>query len=137
MTDVQRDEFLSDVRVAVLVIERADKGPLCAPVWYRYAEGAFEVSMEGDSAKAALLRRAGRASICVQDESPPYRYVTAEGPVTVEDVGGQQRHDLVLELACRYLGDEQGAGYADGYSPEEDGGVLMTLRPRRWQTVAY
>lgn len=137
MTDAQRDNFLSDARVAVLVIERADKGPLCAPVWYRYVDGSFEVTMEDSSAKAALLRRAGRASICIQDESPPYRYVTAEGAVTVEALGGPERHNLILEIATRYLGDEDGRRYADGFSPDEEGGALMTLRPRRWHTAAY
>ena len=137
MTDAQRDGFLCEVRVAVLVIERADKGPLCAPVWYRYVDGSFEVSMEGDSAKAVLLRRAARASICIQDESPPYRYVTAEGPITVEALAGPERHDMVLELATRYLGDEAGRQYADGFSPDDASGGIMTLRPRHWQTMMY
>ena len=137
MTDAQRDEFLSDVWVAVLVIERANKGPLCAPVWYRYVDGSFEVTMEDASAKAVLLRRAGRAGICIQDESPPYKYVTAEGPVTVTALGGPERHNLVLEMATRYLGEEAGRRYAEGFSPDEEGGALMTLRPRRWQTTMY
>lgn len=137
MTDVQRYEFLTDVRVAVLVIERSDKGPLCAPVWYRYVDGTFEVTMEDDSAKAVLLRRSGRASICVQDESPPYSYVTVEGSVTVESLAGPRRHNLILEMATRYLGDEAGRHYAEGFSPDDDSGALMTLRPRRWQTAMY
>ncbi|MBO66395.1 MAG: pyridoxamine 5'-phosphate oxidase, partial [Actinobacteria bacterium] len=33
MTTSERDDFLSEVRVGVLAIERDDKGPLCAPVW--------------------------------------------------------------------------------------------------------
>ena len=137
MSDTQRDAFLDEVRVAVLVIERADKGPLCAPVWYRYDDGAFQISMENDSAKAVLLRRAGRASLCVQDESIPYRYVTAEGPVEVEVISGEVRHGLVREMASRYLGDELGRQYADGFPPELEGGALVTLRPRRWRTEMY
>ena len=137
MSDTQRDSFLNEVRVAVLVIERADKGPLCAPVWYRYADGVFQISMENDSAKAVLLRRAGQASLCVQDESMPYRYATAEGPVEVEVISGEVRHELVRELASRYLGDELGGQYADGYPPELEGGALVTLRPRRWRTEMY
>ena len=137
MSDTQRDAFLDEVRVAVLVIERADKGPLCAPVWYRYTDGAFQISMENDSAKAVLLRRAGRAGVCVQDESMPYRYVTAEGPVQVKVISGEVRHELVREMASRYLGDELGLQYADGYPPELEGGVLVTLRPRRWRTEIH
>ena len=137
MSNTQRDRFLQEVRVAVLAIERTDKAPLCAPVWYRYVNDSFQVSMEGDSAKSLLLQRAGRASICIQDESPPYKYVTAEGHVTVEALGGQTRYELVLELASRYLGDEDGVRYAKGYPPDRDGGVLVTLHPHRWQTTMY
>ena len=137
MSDTQRDSFLNEVRVAVLVIERADKGPLCAPVWYRYADGVFQISMENDSAKAVLLRRAGRAGLCVQDESMPYRYVTAEGPVQGKVISGEGRHELVREMASRYLGDELGRQYADDYPPELEGGALVTLRPRRWRTEMH
>ncbi|MEE2768480.1 MAG: pyridoxamine 5'-phosphate oxidase family protein [Actinomycetota bacterium] len=137
MSDVERDEFLDEVRVAVLVIERIDKGPLCAPVWYHYAEGVFHISMENDSTKAILLRRAGRASLCIQDESVPYRYVTAEGPVEVEVISGQVRHDLVHRMASRYLGDELGERYADNFPPDLEGGALVNLHPRRWRTEVY
>ena len=85
MTEPERDNFLGEVRVGVLAIERADKGPLCAPVWYRYSsETGFEIAMAYASAKSILLRRHGAATICVQDEQLPYRYVTAEGEVSVE-----------------------------------------------------
>ena len=137
MSDAERDEFLGEVRVAVLVIERVDKGPLCAPVWYHYAEGVFHISMEDDSTKAILLRRAGRASLCIQDESVPYRYVTAEGPVEVGEISGQVRHDLVHKMASRYLGNELGGRYADNFPPDLEGGALVTVRPRRWRTEVY
>ena len=74
MTEPERDNFLGEVRVGVLAIERADKGPLCAPVWYRYSsETGFEIAMAYASAKSILLRRHGAATICVQDEHLPYR----------------------------------------------------------------
>ena len=93
--------------------------------------------MKNDSARAMSLRRAGRASLCVQDETIPYRYVTAEGPVEVEVIGGEVRPELVREMASRYLGDELGRQYADGYPPELEGGALVTLHPRRWRTEMY
>ena len=132
MTDEERDAFIREVRVAVLAIERADKGPLCAPVWYLYRDGAFEIAMADDSAKALLLRRAGHASVCVQQEALPYKYVTAEGPVEVEAVDGQTRHAFILEVATRYLGEELGRQYADNFPGHTE--AIVTLRPRRWRT---
>ena len=93
--------------------------------------------MENDSAKAVPLRRVGRARLCVQDESIPSRYVTAEGPVEVEAISGEAWHEVVLGMASRYLGDELGRQYADGFPPELEGGALVTLRPRRWRTEMY
>ncbi len=132
MNDDERDAFLSEVRVGVLAIERSDKGPLCAPVWFLYRDGAFEIAMADDSAKALLLRRAGHASLCVQQESLPYMYVTAEGEVEVTAVSDQQRHEFILEVATRYLGADLGRQYADNFPGHTE--AVVTLRPRRWRT---
>jgi PPOX class probable F420-dependent enzyme len=132
MTDHERDAFLAQVRVAVLAIERFEKGPLCAPVWYRYRDGSFEIAMANASAKAKLLRRYGRASLCVQDEDHPYRYVTVEGEVDVVAVSASVRDAFLRDVASRYLGDKRGQQYADDFPGHEE--AIVTLRPRQWQT---
>ena len=132
MSDQQRDEFLTEVRVAILAIDRATKGPLCAPVWYRYREGSFEIAMASDSAKAILLRRAGRASVIVQQETLPYQYVSAEGPVKVTVMSQEERHAFLLEVASRYLGPDQGARYADNFPDHDE--ALVTLTVENWRT---
>jgi nitroimidazol reductase NimA-like FMN-containing flavoprotein (pyridoxamine 5'-phosphate oxidase superfamily) len=133
MTASERDSFLNEVRVGVLAIERTDKGPLCAPVWYRYSnETGFEIAMAYASAKSVLLRRHGAATICVQDEQLPYRYVTAEGEVTVEALSPQGRDDLLRDIAIRYLGEELGNQYADSFPGHEE--AKVTIMPRRWQS---
>ncbi len=133
MTDEQRDTFLAERRVAVLAIERPGKGPLCAPVWYRHqAGGAIEIVMADGSAKARLLRAAGRASICVQDEGLPYRYVTAEGPVTVEVMSPTQRDEILRDIAIRYLDQKQGNAYADNFPGHDE--ALVSLHPERWRS---
>ena len=131
MTVDERDAFLSDVRVGVLAIERSGKGPLALPVWYEYVDGDIVISMANDSAKAKLLRRFGRATLMVQDERVPYRYVSAEGPVTVS----QEAHD-VTELATRYLGAELGAQYAAA-NPPGPNTAIVRLTPERWLTCDY
>ena len=131
MTDDERDAFLSDVHVGVLAIERSDKGPLALPVWYEYADGDILITMANDSAKAKLLRRFGRASLTVQDERVPYRYVSAEGPVTVS----QEAYDI-SDLATHYLGAELGARYAAANPPNPNTAVVR-LTPERWLTCDY
>ena len=131
MTEAEREEFLRGVHVGVLSIQRDGKGPLALPIWYAYEDGEVIIHMGGDSVKARLLRRFGRASMTVQDETPPYQYVMVEGPVTVSHEGRDIR-----PIAIRYLGDELGNQYADANPPDDDS-VVARLVPERWLTTDY
>jgi PPOX class probable F420-dependent enzyme len=131
MTDAEREAFLADLHVGILSIARDGKGPLALPIWYQYDNGEVVITMSGTSVKAVLLRRHGRASLTVQNETPPYQYVMVEGPVTV----AHEDHDI-LPMAIRYLGAEMGAWYADDNPPTDDR-IVVRLRPERWLTCDY
>ena len=132
MTDEERDSFLGERRLGVLAMGRSGKGPLLAPIWYRYTPGGtVDICMGGSTAKAARLRAEGRASMCVSDEGNPYRYVTVEGPVTVTPLGDTAR-DEVQAMATRYLGRAAGAHYAENFSTPDE--VIVRLTPANWRT---
>jgi hypothetical protein len=63
------------------------------------------------SRKATAIRAAGRFGLCVQDDSPPYRYVSVEGPVVSEDEADPAER---LAMARRYLGSADGNRYVAG-----------------------
>jgi len=134
MNDSDRDAFLLERRVGVLAIGRDAAGPLLAPIWYEYTPGVgFEICMGGSTAKARRLRAEGRASICVQDEGRPYRYVTVEGPVTVDPIGDLTQVRARIEpMAARYLGAAAGAAYAAAFGTVDE--VVVRLTPERWRT---
>src|SRR5262249_19652114 len=72
------------------------------PVWYSYQPGGLLTVLTGRrSRKATVIRAAGRFGVCVQDDSLPYRYVSAEGPVVNEEEPGPAER---LAMARRYLG---------------------------------
>jgi PPOX class probable F420-dependent enzyme len=132
MTDDERDEFVAERRVAVLAIERDGKAPLLAPIWYRYTpETGFEICMANDSVKARRIRATGRASICIQDESRPYRYVTADGPAETRILTPSERDDILRNIAQRYLGERSGSAYADAFPGHDE--ALVTIQPDRWR----
>jgi hypothetical protein len=131
MTRDERETFLAGVHVGILAIDEPGRGPLAMPIWYRYADGAVEIAMDGSSLKARLLRAAGRATMTVQDEAPPYKYVSVEGPVTVE-----ARLESPESMAVRYLGPELGAWYAEQNPPTDDT-VIATLTPEHWRTFDF
>jgi PPOX class probable F420-dependent enzyme len=131
MTVDEREAFLADLHVGILSIQRDGKGPLALPVWYVYEGGEVVVSIAASSAKAILLRRHGRATLTVQDEAPPYRYVMVEGPVTVS-----REHADIEAIATRYLGAEMGESYARSNPPSDESAVAR-LPPERWLTCDY
>jgi hypothetical protein len=83
------------------------------------------------SSNATAIRGAGQFSLCAQDERPPYRYVTVEGPVTIEEVGQDER----LELARRYLGLEGGDAYVA--ANPVGGQVVFRMTPEHWSAVDF
>lgn len=133
MSSDERERYLADVHVGVIAVERPDRAPLAVPIWYGYRPGG-EVLLwtEAESIKHKLIRDAGRFAITVQDEQPPYKYVTAEGDVTGI---GPADDAQVRAIAVRYLGDEAGGQFADeNLTPTS---VVIRMRPQRWLSTDY
>ena len=135
MTKGEREQFLAGVHVGVVGVAADGHAPLTVPIWYAYEPGGeVRFITGGDSRKAALLERAGRASLCAQTEQAPYQYVSVEGPVTIE--GGFDAAER-RAIAHRYLGPELGDAYYDGTAADAVGNVTVRLRPERWLSVDY
>jgi nitroimidazol reductase NimA-like FMN-containing flavoprotein (pyridoxamine 5'-phosphate oxidase superfamily) len=135
MSKTAREAFLAETRPGMLAVAEPGRGPLTIPIWYAYAPGGVVRFVTGGaSRKAKLLRQAGRASLCVQTETPPYKYVSVEGPVAI----GEPDHERdSREMALRYLGPELGAAYLELTADEREGSILVTLTPERWYSVDY
>ena len=131
MSPEEAAAFLTEVHVGVLAIEHPGHGPLALPIWYRYLDGVVEIGMGGESQKAVLLQASGRATLTVQTETPPYKYVCVEGPVTILN---EQRDDF--EMASRYLGPKLGRWYADN-NPSTSSSVVAQLVPESWSTMDF
>lgn len=133
-SQVEREAFLAEVRVAVVAIGATGRGPLAVPVWYAYAPGGeIGLWMDGASAKVRHLRREGRMTLCVQDATPPYRYVSVEGKLTGIAPIDVER-DL-RPLVARYLGAAAVDAYIEGYGGPDGlrGDVWVRVAPRHWR----
>ncbi|BCI53264.1 pyridoxamine 5'-phosphate oxidase [Mycolicibacterium litorale] len=133
MTNDEREQFLADVHVGVIAVERPGRAPLAVPIWYGYRPGGEVVLWtESESLKHKLIRDAGRFAITVQDERPPYRYVTAEGDVTSIEPAADAD---VRALAVRYLGADAGESFTDeNLTPTS---IVIRMRPQRWLSMSY
>jgi len=137
MSRAEREAFLADTHVGIVSIAEPGRGPLTVPVWYGYEPGgAVRFVTGGKSRKATLILGAGRAGFCVQTETPPYKYVSIEGPVTI---GTPDPERDVRATAIRYLGQQMGEMYLAMMAADPDAAdsVLVILKPERWFSVDY
>ena len=131
MSAAEREQFLAGVHVGVLSAAVGTAGrTLAVPVWYSYQPGGLLTVLTGRrSRKAAVIRAAGRFGVCVQDDSPPYRYVSVEGPVvSEEELDPIER----LTMARRYLGPAGGDRYVTANPDPERENMVFRMRPEHW-----
>jgi PPOX class probable F420-dependent enzyme len=122
-----REAFLNRPRTAVLATTGRDGRVHAVPVWYRWNGEVFRVITERGSVKHRNAVRSGRATICVDQRDGPFRYVTAEGIVTVEDTVTYQER---LALHSFYRDPETAKTIVDRGGHERM--VMLVLQPERW-----
>lgn len=138
MTKDEREAFLADLHVGVISIDESGRGPLTVPIWYVYEPGGeIWIVTSRTSRKGRLLDAAGRFALCVQTESPPYKYVSIEGPITTSEPSDLELHERTL--AHRYLGRDQGERYIEATRADREASqsTVFRMRPERWLTVDY
>jgi PPOX class probable F420-dependent enzyme len=116
----------------VLSLDAPDRAPVSSPIWYTVDQGTITFAVDEGSRKRELLRRSGRATLCVQSEDVPYKYVTIEGPV---ESLGPTTHEFRRAEAVRYLGEEIGEIYMTATADEQP--ETWSLRPHRWGSTDY
>ncbi len=133
MSRAEREGFLAEVHVGVLAVAVGPgRGPLVTPVWYSYQPGGLiSVTTGSSSNKARAIAAAGRVSLCAQDEAPPYKYVTVEGPAVIEPAQLAER----IAIARRYLGTEGGDAFIAA-NPEVDD-VMIRMTPEHWRSADF
>src|SRR5687768_10691729 len=86
MTPEETRAFLLEgTRTAALATTRADGRPHVAPVWFTLDGDDLLFNTGASTIKGANLRRDGRVALMVDDEVPPYAFVSIEGTATLFD----------------------------------------------------
>jgi PPOX class probable F420-dependent enzyme len=130
MTDDEVAAFLrAPVRPGLLATVRADGRPHVAPVWFDVDDdGTIVFNTGAETVKGRNLLRTGEAALCVQDDRPPFSFVTVEGRVTVSEDLGE-----VGSWAARIGGRYMGADQADAYGARNGvpGELVVYLSPTK------
>jgi PPOX class probable F420-dependent enzyme len=109
-----------------LATTRLDGRPHVAPIWFAVDDGSLRFTTFEQSLKGRTLRRDPRAALCVDDEAPPFSFVTVEGVVEIsEDLDELRRWATII--GGRYMGAEAAEAY--GARNGVSGELLCRLRP--------
>jgi len=104
MSDEERRAFLSaGTRTAKLAVTRVSGAPHVVPIWF-VLDGDDVIFTTGvDTIKGKAISRDNRVALCVDDDSPPFSFVTIEG---VARIGRDLDETLVwaTRLGARYMG---------------------------------
>ena len=111
MTETQWKEFLAaGTRTGKLATTRLDGRPHVVPIWFVLDGDDLVFNTGAETVKGRSLTRTGWASLCVDDERPPFSFVTVSGPVTIStDLDEMLR--WATAIAARYMG----AALAESY----------------------
>ncbi len=97
-------------RTAKLAVVRDDGAPQVAPVWIE-RDGDRVVFMTGaNTVKGKAILRDGRVSLCLDNEQPPFDFLTINGTTTTST-----DPDELLEWGTRIAGRYMGHDLAEQY----------------------
>lgn len=128
--DQSREDFLAELRIAVLATENMDGSSQLSAVWWLYEDGAFHVPTNASAAKARNARERGRGAIAIDARFPQFRGVVARGPLAV--IEGASALAINARVHRRFL-TERGLEAPDlGGHVHTTDDVTLQLTPEHW-----
>jgi PPOX class probable F420-dependent enzyme len=81
------------------------------------------------SVKAQNIQRHNRVSICVDDQIPPFSFVTIFGSAKIQPYKQKEVLKWATQIAERYMGKDNAEAY--GKRNSEEGLILVRIKPTR------
>ena len=133
MTEEEYLSFLKEgTKTGKLATVREDGRPHVVPIWF-VLDGDNLIFTTGEpSVKAKNMIRDSRVSISVDDQTPPYSFVTVEGTVSLSENPDEMLY-WAIRIGARYMGEEQAEAF--GKRNAVKGELLVTIIPSK--VIAY
>ncbi|MEU7118122.1 PPOX class F420-dependent oxidoreductase [Streptomyces zaomyceticus] len=107
MTDEQWRAFVSaGTRTGKLATVRDDGSPHVVPIWFLLDGDSFVFNTGKDTVKGRSLARDGRVSLCVDDDTPPFAFVSLSGQAELSEDPAELRH-WAGRIGARYMGEDR------------------------------
>ena len=123
-----RDFLAHGTRTGKLAFLAAGGRPLVAPVWFIIEGDSLVFNTNRQTAKGRALVRDPRASLCVDEEEPPYAFVQVQGEAELSEDPAELVRTATL-IAARYVGPERAEEF--GRRNGVPGELVVRLRPVR------
>jgi PPOX class probable F420-dependent enzyme len=140
MTETSKTEIvkflMQGTRTGKIATVKKDGSPHVAPVWFVLDKenskgriGNVIFTTGSTSVKAKNIQRYNRVSICVDDQTPLYSFVTIFGIAKIYPYKQSEVLKWATKIAERYMGKKNAEAYGRRNSGE--GEVLIRIKPTR------
>ena len=137
MTKREIKKFLmKDTFTGKLATVKKNGSPHVVPIWFiveeinsrnRNTVRNIYFTTGRDSVKAKNIQRDSRVTICVDDQTPPYSFVSICGNAKLIFYRQKEVLKWATEIAERYMGKKNAKAYGERNSGEDE--VLVRIRP--------
>ena len=122
LTQKEQTDFLEEDGILMRIgVVREDGSPLVTPIWFIYKENCILFTPRAKSEWFSCLKRDSRVSICIDEQTLPYRKVIIEGSAELlHDLGNDDTwRELYLNIAKRYGPEEMAEAYVENTIDQE------------------
>ena len=129
MTKEEYKEFLlQGTKTGKLATVREDGRPHVVPIWYELDGDNLVFTTGETSVKAKNMTRDPRISISVDDQTPPYSFVTIEGTASFSEDREELLH-WATKIGGRYMGEDKAEAF--GKRNAAEGELLVKITPTK------
>jgi PPOX class probable F420-dependent enzyme len=140
MTEMSKAEIgrflMKETFTGKLATVKEDGSSHVVPIWFVLEKkksidrvGNIIFTTGSTSVKANNIRRDNRISICIDDQIPPFSFVTIFGTAKIYPYKQKEVLKWATEIAERYMGKSNAEAY--GRRNSEEGLVLVRIKPTR------
>jgi PPOX class probable F420-dependent enzyme len=137
MTKSEIKKFLmKDIFTGKLATVKKNGSPHVVPIWFvveeinsrnRNTVGNIYFTTGRNSVKSKNIQRDSRVSICVDDQTPPFSFVSIYGNAKLIPYRQKEALKWATKIADRYMGKKNAKAYGERNSGEDE--VLVRIRP--------
>ena len=129
---------MQDTLTGKLATVRIDGSSHVVPIWFvldnenskrRRRIGDIIFTTDSTSVKANNIRRDNRVSICIDDQTRPFSFITIFGTAKIHTYKQKEVLKWATKIAERYMGKKNAEAY--GRRNSSEGAVLVRINPTR------